>query len=208
MIHPANSEAVVGFSNFLDKMVSFSTAEKELVLSKFGFAKFSTNYQLVPFGSKTEDLHFIVKGCIRKYCVRDGEEVTILLATEGQFAVEYTSFQTGKTSTNVLECLESCELLTIRKPDLEQLYLQLPKMNRLIRKVLEWVLLDTQLMLNNFIMLNPEQRYLNLLNTRPEILNRVSQHIIASYLGISPTSLSRIRKRISTKNRALLYCLL
>jgi len=118
------------------------------------------------------------------------------IITENQFAVEFISFITGNKSINTLETLEDCELLVITKEDLENLYFVVPKMNVFIRKALENVLITTGSVLNDFIMLSPEERYIKLLKNNPEILNRIPQHIIATNLGISATSLSRIRKRI------------
>ena len=155
--------------------------------------------QLVPYNKKTDELFIIEKGCIRKYCIKDGQEITIFITVEGQFAVEYVSFMSGSYSQNILETIEECEVFVLKKKDLDELYLSIPKLNEAIRKILENILLDTQTMLNEFIMLSPEDRYINFLKKKPHLLNRIPQYIIASYLGISATSLSRIRKRITSK---------
>lgn len=187
------------FFNTLFSRVEFTDSEISTIESKFTFRMFPSKTELVPFNKKTDELYFITKGCIRKYCIKDGLEITILIATEGQFAVEYVSFMTGNYSQNTLQTLEDCEVLVLKKKDLEELYHSIPKMNELMRKVLESVLIDTQTMLNEFIMYSPEERYINLLENKPQLFDRVPQFIIASYLGISATSLSRIRKRIIKK---------
>lgn len=185
-----------GFKNLLESTLLFDKKEIEIILNKFSASSVDAKHELVSFEKKSNFLFFVLKGCIRKYCEKDGEQITIQIITENQFAIEFISFITGQTSKNTLETLETCELLVIKKNDLEELYNLVPKMNIFIRKMLEIVLLNTGSMLNDFIMLSPEERYLKLVENNPEILNRLPQHIIASNLGISATSLSRIRKRI------------
>lgn len=183
----------------LAKITEFSQAEKNMINSKFSTLAITAKSTLVNIGQRTDKLYFIIKGCVRKYCLKDGNPVTLLIATEGEFVVEFVSFMNHSQSENVLEAIEDCELLFITKEDLEMLYHEIPKMNLVMRKVLEQVIYKTHLLLNSFIKLSPEERYLELLENKPEILNRVPQHILASYLGISATSLSRIRKRILNK---------
>jgi len=184
------------FEILLDSTQLFTTEEKQTILSKFFTKNVSAKKELIADGEKSDLLFFILKGCIRKYCLKDGEQITIQIITENQFAVEFISFITGNKSINTLETLEDCELLGIKKEDLEKLYFIVPKMNVFIRKALENVLITTGSLLNDFIMLSPEERYIKLIENNSEILNRIPQHIIASNLGISATSLSRIRKRI------------
>jgi CRP-like cAMP-binding protein len=187
------------FSKFLFGSYGLTENESNLINSALKFKSVPSKTQLVPYNKETDELFFIIKGCIRKYCIKDGQEITIFITTEGQFAVEYVSFITGGYSQNVLETVEDCEVLVLKKQELEKLYVAVPKMNEVVRKILENVLLESQTMLNEFIVFNPEERYINLLKNKPQLLNRIPQYIIASYLGVSATSLSRIRKRITTK---------
>ena len=90
-------------------------------------------------------------------------------------------------------------MLILKKTDLDRFYKEIPLMNEFIRKVLEQTLIQFQQTLTSFILDNPEERYTKLLIQHPEILQRVPQHMIATYLGITATSLSRIRKRIVVK---------
>jgi hypothetical protein len=83
-----------------------------------------------------------------------------------------------------------------KKNGLERLYELIPKINVFIRKLLEERFVNAQKVVTSYILLNPEERYFNMFKANPEILNRVPQHTLASYLGITPVSLSRIRKRI------------
>jgi len=184
------------FENILDGSFLFNEDEKKIIIEKFSSKIVKSKTELVSYGKKSNNLFFILKGCIRKYCVKNGEQITIQIIIENQFAVEFVSFITEEASNNTLEAMEDCELLVLSKNDLESLYQAVPKMNILMRKLLENVLINTGTLLNDFIMLSPEERYLKLIQNNPDLLNRLPQHIIASNLGISATSLSRIRKRI------------
>jgi len=187
------------FAKSISRLTDFSDSEIQVIESLLTKKTILAKTQLVPYNSKTDEIFIIEKGCIRKYSIKDGQEITIFIVVEGQFAVEYVSFMSGGHSQNILETIEDCEVLVLKKKDLETLYFSVPKMNEVMRKILENVLLETQTMLNEFIMFSPEQRYINLLKKKSYLLNRIPQHIIASYLGISATSLSRIRKRVSKK---------
>lgn len=183
---------LIFFTDFTDNEIQ---TIKSLLIRKIIPAK----TQIVPYNRKTDELFFIEKGCIRKYCIKDGQEITIFISIEGQFAVEYVSFMSGTYSQNILETIEECEVFILKKKDLEELYLTIPKFNQAMRKILEKILLETHTMLNDFIILSPEDRYIKFLKNKSYLLNRIPQYIIASYLGISATSLSRIRKRITSK---------
>lgn len=121
------------------------------------------------------------------------------MATENSFITAFDSYITGAKSKMTIECLEPCELLVLTKADLDRLYKEIPLMNEFIRKILEQTLIKFQQVLTSFILDNPEERYIKLLSQSPDIFQRVPQHMLATYLGITATSLSRIRKRISEK---------
>ncbi len=128
--------------------------------------------------------------------MKDGEQITINILTENNFIGAFTSLITGSKSKETIECLEPCQILILKKSDLDRFYQQIPLMNEFIRKILEQTLIQFQQSLASFVLDKPEERYEKLLSESPEILQRVPQHILATYLGITATSLSRIRKRI------------
>lgn len=118
------------------------------------------------------------------------------ILTENNFVGAFTSLITGSKSKETIECLEPCEILILKKRDLDILYQQVPLMNEFIRKILEQTLIQFQQALSSFVLDKPVERYEKLLFENPDILQRVPQHMLATYLGITATSLSRIRKRI------------
>jgi CRP-like cAMP-binding protein len=187
------------FFNYTDRFVKFTEADKEQLASALTFKKVEVKTELVVFDKPSDELFFILKGCVRKYYVKDGEQITTNIVTENNFVGAFTSLITGSKSIETIECLEPLEVLILKKRDLDRFYQEIPLMNEFIRKILEQTLIQFQRALSSFILDNPEERYEKLLAENPEILKRVPQHMLATYLGITATSLSRIRKRIFEK---------
>lgn len=187
------------FFTYTDKFVNFSQADKDLLNATLTFRKVNAKTELVSYDKQTDELFFLLKGCIRKYYTKNGEQITIYIMTENNFIGAFDSFIKKTKSKETIECLEPCEMLILKRTDLDQLYKDISLMNEFIRKILEQTLIQFQQILTSFILDNPEERYNKLLTQHPEILQRVPQHMLATYLGITATSLSRIRKRIFEK---------
>ena len=187
------------FFTYTDLFVNFSKEDRDLLASTLTFRKAETKKELVSYDTRTDELFFLIKGCIRKYYVKDGEQITIYITTENSFIGAFESFINGTKTDHTIECLEPCELLILSKKDLTLLYEKIPLMHEFIRKILQQALIQFQHVLTSFILDSPEERYTKLLTRNPEILQRVPQHMLATYLGITATSLSRIRKRILKK---------
>lgn len=184
------------FFKYTDRLVDFTVKDKDLIKSAMTLKEVETKTVLVLSDKHTDELFFILKGCVRKYYMKDGEQITINILTENNFIGAFTSLITGSKSKETIECLEPCQILILKKSDLDRFYQQIPLMNEFIRKILEQTLIQFQQSLASFVLDKPEERYEKLLSESPEILQRVPQHILATYLGITATSLSRIKKRI------------
>ena len=113
------------------------------------------------------------------------------------FAGAHTSYFYRQPSTQVVETLEDSKLLVLRHDDLQELLTSVPKMHEFLQRLFAERLSFAQQVLASFILNKPEDRYRALLARRPELLQRVPQNILSSYLGITPVSLSRIRKRLA-----------
>ncbi|MDJ1480220.1 Crp/Fnr family transcriptional regulator [Cytophagaceae bacterium YF14B1] len=187
------------FFRYTNRFVKFTEQDKDLLVSALTLTQVPAKTELVSYNQQTDALYFLLTGCIRKYFVKDGEQITTYIMTENGFIGAFDSIVMGIPSEEIIECLEPCTLLVLKKADLDRLYQQVPLMNEFIRKVLEGVLIQFKQTLSLFILDNPEERYIKLLSQNPEILQRVPQHMLATYLGITATSLSRIRKRILEK---------
>ena len=98
------------FSNYTDKFVKFSTADKELLAAALTFKKADVRAELVVSDRPSSELFFILKGCVRKYYVKDGEQITTNIMTENNFIGAFTSLITGVKSNETIECLEPLEI--------------------------------------------------------------------------------------------------
>lgn len=156
---------------------------------------------------KMDDVHrnifFINEGLIRYYHIVDGEEVTGQFFFEGGWYCDYESFLFQKPSTAYVQALEKSEMLVVPRKRIYEAYDRTPKFERFGRLMAERAFIGLRKKTEGFTKRSPEERYLELMEQRPKVAQRVPQHYIASYLGMKPQSLSRIRKRILVKKQLL-----
>jgi CRP-like cAMP-binding protein len=183
----------------LKQLTGFTDMELDMVLKKFETKSIKKKTSLLKAGSKAKEVYFVLKGCIRLFYEKDGEDISAYFFTENMFAGAYDSFISQKPSRHAIETLEDCRVLAISYKAFHQLLNEFPKMNELVRKVLEERFVSLHELFTSQILDSPEERYLNLLKERPELLNRIPQHHIATFLGVTPVSLSRIRNRVVKK---------
>jgi CRP-like cAMP-binding protein len=184
------------FIQYLNDLPMFSEEEKQFLAANIKVVSFKKGELLVREGEVANQCYFVLKGCVRQYRLLDGEEKTTAFFLEQQAVVSYTSYVQKIPSNHYCVCVEDCSLI-VGNPDTEkELYSQFPKLEAFTRAFMSEDFGKTQEAYSTFITSSPEERYLNLLKTQPELLQRVPQHQIASYLGMTPESLSRIRKRI------------
>lgn len=179
--------------------ITLTEQERLLLEQCFTFKQVPKNYVLVNEGEIANELYFINKGLMRLYYNKDGEHITGFIFREGLFASSYDSFLQQLPGNQILETIEPCELLCLSKEKMDFLYDELPKINVLTRKIAEQRFINGQQILSSFLIDSPEERYIKFERSQGDLFLRVPHHIIASYLGVTPVSLSRIRKRIQTK---------
>lgn len=181
--------------NYLSDFITFTEDEKHQIKELLIIRSFKKGTVLLEQEQISSDSYFIIKGCLRSYYIVNGEEKTTEIFTELE-AVSPVCAANGTASLYYISCVEDTALL-ITNPQIEQTgFEQFPQFETLCRIMSEKLTAKKQSELDNFKISNPEQRYLQLLQTRPDLLQRVPQHQLASYLGIAPQSLSRLRKRI------------
>jgi CRP/FNR family transcriptional regulator, anaerobic regulatory protein len=147
-------------------------------------------------GETCRYLYFINKGCIRYFYNVDGEEKTGQFFFENGWYSDLESFLTGEPSWQNIQALEPTQLLLISRDNLYRLYEQVPVFERFGRLLIEQSFIGLRTKNKHLTSLSPEERYLKLIEERPKVIQRVSLKYIASYLGVQPESLSRIRKRL------------
>jgi CRP-like cAMP-binding protein len=184
--------------DFISKYVSLTEDEKNALLSLDLFHSVKKGTILLKEGQKSQDSYFVLKGCIRVYYIIDGEEKTTAFYTELD-ALTPHRVPSNATSDYYISCVED-SILLISNADMElEINSKFPKFEIMCRMLSEELLAKQQIDFDEFKTSSPEQRYLNLLQKRPDLIQRVPQHQLASYLGIKPQSLSRLRARILEK---------
>jgi CRP-like cAMP-binding protein len=184
------------FRQFTD----FNDSELEIIMPYFEPKEYRKKTTLLEIGKVSNEVFYLVNGCIRLYCRKEGDELTTYFFTERMFAGSYDSFLSRKPSKVAIETLEECEVLALTHKSQERLYKIFPKMNEFIRKAIEQRFVLLHDLFISYLLNSPEERYLSMLKDRPELLQRIPQHQIASFLGVTPVSLSRIRNRIAKKS--------
>lgn len=143
---------------------------------------------------------YILKGCIRTFCMdENGAEVILQFAVEDWWVSDIASFHEQTPSKLYIETLENCELLILTHEAKEELLMKVPQFERVFRLMVQRNLSVTQNRLVNTIAKPAQDRYVEFLERYPSVAQRVAQHYIAAYLGISAEFLSKIRAKMSTK---------
>ncbi|MCU0447482.1 MAG: Crp/Fnr family transcriptional regulator [Microscillaceae bacterium] len=186
--------------DFISKYISLTEDEKNTLISLDIFRSEKKGSILLKAGQKTKNSYFVLKGCIRAYYILDGEEKTTAFYTEMEGLTP--PCVTNKTpSEYYISCVEDT-ILTVSNTDMEvEVNSKFPKFEIMCRILSEELLAKERINFDEFKTSSPEQRYLNLLQKRPDLIQRVPQYQLASYLGIKPQSLSRLRARILEKSK-------
>jgi CRP-like cAMP-binding protein len=143
---------------------------------------------------------FIEKGILRSYTIDEkGHEHIVQFAFEGWWITDLSSFLMGEHSTYTIEAIEDSELLLLTAAAREDLMNALPAFERYQRLLLENAYIALQARVNSALTATAEEKYIKLTTSYPDIVARVPQHMIASYLGLTPETLSRVRKQITLR---------
>ncbi|MGB6150878.1 MAG: Crp/Fnr family transcriptional regulator [Pricia sp.] len=184
--------------DFISKYISLSEDEKNAIVSLNIFRTLKKGAVLLKEGQYSVDGYFVLKGCIRVFYIIDGEEKTTAFYTEME-GVTPNCVVSKQASEYYVSCTED-SIITISNPDMEaEVFEKFPKFESLCRVLSEELLSKNQSSFDEFKTSSAEQRYLNVLKNRPDLVQRVPQHQLASYLGITPQSLSRMRARLLEK---------
>lgn len=171
--------------------------EEKLVRSLFTGIRIPAKTFLVQEGEVCHSVYFVVKGCARiGINAINGDDISCYFADEGGWIGIYESFLTGEPAKYFVQTIEDCELLVIDRMGLETLFTDTKNGNLLGRRLAEGLLVSTVNRLTDFYLYTPEERFQHFVDQFPRLAGRLPQNHLASYIGVKPQSLSRIKKRI------------
>lgn len=187
------------FQNFNNK-VPLTQEEEALIKTYLIPKKLRKKQYLLQEGDVCKTFAFIEKGALKAYSVDDaGNEHIIQFGLEGWFISDLYSFLTGEPATYNIDAIEDAELVLINRSSHDDLLQKLPKYETFTRLNITGAYLAMQKRLTSIISSPLEERYASFTALYPELVQRVPQHMIAAYMGLTPETLSRIRRRISAK---------
>ena len=184
--------------NYFERLIPLSKEEKELVTQNFHSRLYRKRQYVLQEGNICTQLNFVVRGCLRMYKIDEqGATHVLQFAVENYWINDLGSFHSEKPSELNIDALDDTMVLQINRNDLVSLYLQASKFDRIFRVLIENSFINLQKRLLQNISSTAEQRYQAFLDTYPHLVNRLSQTQIASFLGITPEFLSRLRNKVS-----------
>lgn len=178
---------------YMNTYCGMSREEFKLLSAKFIVRHVDKKCLLIQPGEIDYYFNYIVKGVARKFIRAGASEITLQLSTEGHFIHSELSFHTGTPSDCFVEAIEPTSFLAIHKQDLEQLFTEIPVLNKLARLIVSEMYIRKELRDLSHIRLSARERFLQYLQKHPDMMQRVSQKYIASYLNIKPETFSRLK---------------
>jgi CRP-like cAMP-binding protein len=191
-----NDEISIALEIFKD--FSFSEEEIQFINTKFKKIELSKGMTLLKPNIAVEHQYYTYSGCLRSYFVhKSGKENTMQFAVNDWWISDYTSFFSSEKSIMSIECIQDAVIYRISKSDLEELYREIPKVESFFRVKLERAFAGFQRRILEYLTLSARERYVKFVDNYPKIVACIRNYHIASYLGITTESLSRIRKLTS-----------
>ena len=188
------------FQNYLTSKITLTDSQLNMIKAVSVIKKLRKRQYLLQEGDLWKMNVFICKGCLRTYRVDDkGVEHILNIAIENWWSGDRESLMTGNPAQSNIDALEDSVVLLIEKEKFDNLCDQIPAFNNLVNNLLQKSLNASYNRIISNISYTAEEKYQNFITIRADISNRIPQHMIASYLGISAETLSRIRKQMSKK---------
>ena len=180
----------------LSTIISVSKVLETEIKNMSKKVEFQKGSVIINMNERCENLYFIERGLLRGYYFDEGKEITNWFAEESEFATSFYSFIANKPSSEIIQALEDCELIELSHSSLQKLYTKFQETERIGRIITEnyYIKLEERILSLQFK--TAKERYQKLFTSRPSLLQRASLGQIASYLGITQETLSRIRAEI------------
>jgi CRP-like cAMP-binding protein len=187
------------FLKYFSKMTLLSDEEAKAISGAMTARSFGKGTILLKEGQRAVDTYFVLEGCIREYIVVDGAEKTTNFFTEDQWVISLNNFSPQSRAAYNLVCVDDTTLVVSNEQEAQEMFKQFPRFETISREIMETYFAEQKKLLTSFLADSPEQRYLKLLESKPDLIQRVPLYQLASYIGVKPESLSRIRKRVLQK---------
>lgn len=192
-MHNVDYSKIIGFFSMI---VNLNDHEKKDLINKLEVFHFKKKDLIVKEGYTSNYVYFVNSGILRSYYLKDGEEFTTQFYFENSYCSSYDSFLTQSKGRLNIECLSDAELLALSYKNVQSMYKTSKAFNTFGRRISELLYLDFYKRTSSFLLDDAKTRYLSLLKDRPEILKSIPNYMIASYIGITPESLSRLKKQL------------
>jgi CRP-like cAMP-binding protein len=180
---------------FIRHLITLTSVEEDLLRQWFVPEAVPKGGFFLQPGEVSRKMGFVLQGVFHYFEEGDGQRLTYYFGREQEFIGDYESFFSAQPATHGIQALEEARLLTISYDNLQRLYREVREGERLGRLVAETLFLDVLRQLTSFYKDPPAQRYARFVRTYPDLQQRIPQYYIASYVGVQPQSLSRIRSR-------------
>jgi len=184
-------------AHYIKSLTEIDQLSLNIIFSKFSLVKTSRNQLLVDYDDVCQKHYFVNKGSVRVYTINsEGAETTRYFAFEGEFGTALPSLIDQKPAFEYLQTIEKCELLTISRADFYFLVEEIPQFALVYRKILEKGFITAQKRIYGFQGFNAMEKVIWIKTHQPKFLLRISNKMAASYLGISPSTLSRMKAKL------------
>lgn len=189
------------FVQLIAHYIPLSNEDIQYLRNELPIKRYKKNEIIFSEGKISRTIYFVLDGCARLYYNVEGKDKTAFFYTEGKFICAGVSYTFNVPAVENYQAIEDTTLIHFDKDLIEELLQRSSKFEVMARIATEDELITYQMMVASFITRSPEQRYTDLLNTHGDLFHRVPQQYIASFLGVSPETLSRIKKRVTEKEQ-------
>jgi len=182
---------------YIAKYVNLTNAEEDFLTSRLTSRKYLKGQYILNQGDISKMQCFIISGCTKMFYLDDnGQEHIIMFSIEDWWTSDLGSFISQTPSDFNVQCLENTEIIEFSYDNIEEIFLEIPKLERFFRKVIEKAFVASQKRIIRNFSLTAKERYVIFRNNYPKIEQRIPQYMIASYLGITKEFLSKIKKQL------------